>query len=171
MMLPFDVTSRVLHEAERVDLWKTRNVSAFLMMLVKTVQQTPDRRDIGGDRMPFRNNHRGNQIRPHGMRSDVNGWQQQGQYAMYGPPSGYMAVPVVPGAYPQAYPGMPATYNMQPEYQMACDATYMPGYQAPQNQAHATNGTMMQAPSSPAQSGFAAPSFALVTGSWDQSGS
>lgn len=40
--LPYDISSRVLCEAERVDLWKTRNVSAFLMMLVKIVQQNPD---------------------------------------------------------------------------------------------------------------------------------
>merc|ERR1719446_633794 len=63
---------------------------------------------------------------------------------------------------------------MHPEYQMAYDANYMSGYQAPQNQAQPASplhAPVMQAPPSPVQSGFAAPSFAVVSGSWDQQGS
>jgi len=73
MTLPFELSVRVLHEAERVDLWKTRNVSAFLMMLVRTVQQPPDERNKGAGPgrdakwsqsrrvpPPLTNGHRGN---------------------------------------------------------------------------------------------------------------
>lgn len=135
MMLPFDVTGRVLHEAERVDLWKTRNVSAFLMMLVKTVQHYPDRRNGHGDQrqsLPPREAAYRQQLGPemvpaHAMpvAGSEMAWSapQAPGYAIYGPPPGYMAVPWVPGSYPQAFPG----YGV-PEYQVAYDPGYMAGY-------------------------------------------
>jgi hypothetical protein len=155
MMLPFEVTGRVLHEAERVDLWKTRNVSAFLMMLVKTVQHTPDRRDA--DRM-----HRPYPIqpRPHGVRNDGIAWgPEQANYAYFCPPDGgFMAVPWMPGGFQQAYPG----YSQ--EYPISYDQAFMQGYQAATAASPAQN--LVAAPASP-QSGFATPAFAVVSGSWD----
>merc|ERR1719240_999886 len=88
MMLPFDVTGRVLQEAERVDLWKTRNVSAFLMMLVKTVQHCPDRRD-GGDRNHHWRPPNGAPPRPYGPRNDGAQWgAPQAGFVAYSPPNG-----------------------------------------------------------------------------------
>jgi len=96
--------------------------------------------------------------RQHGMRND--GWgAPQGHYAMYAPPN-YMAVPWVPGAYPQAYPG----YGMEQGYQVPYDPSYMSGYPPAANGAPAA---IVSAPSSPAQAGFGAPSFAVVSGAWD----
>jgi len=145
MMLPFEVTGRVLHEAERVDLWKTRNVSAFLMMLVKTVQHSPDRKD--GDKGPYRQNGlRG----PHGnMRHDAeNGpWGSgQGGYAFYGQGhANFMAVPWMP-AYQQA------CGSFSQEFQAGFEQG---AYMASQQQAQ-------QFPSSPAQAPVAPGSPQMV---------
>jgi len=161
--LPFEVTGRVLHEAERVDLWKTRNVSAFLMMLVKTVQHTPDRRDGGGDRVPYRNHLGGPRGPPYGMRNDQAHWgPPQGAYAYYGPPQSYMAVPWVPANYAQAYPG----------YAQECGYQYDTGYTIPSyppSPILGPVGTIVAAPSSP-QIGYAACPIAVFVDGSPQSG-
>lgn len=134
MMLPYETTGRVLHEAERVDLWKTRNVSAFLMMLVKSVQQYPDKKHIPlkprRDNEEFRGgNRQGSEVfnqhgSAHGPRQDMGAqWgRSQADYVNNGPVSGFMAVPWVPATpctAPQAYPG----YGVPQLYEVA----YSPG--------------------------------------------
>lgn len=160
MMLPFDITGRVLHEAERVDLWKTRNVSAFLMMLVKTVQHTPDRRDGGSDRMSHRQHMGAPQRSPHGfMRNEgsQNWGSPQAGFAIYGPSTSYLAVPWTPGSYQQAYTG----YQ---EYQVPYDSSYMSSYDAPPSPGPTA---IISAPGSPAGGFAVAPSFGVVGGTWN----
>jgi hypothetical protein len=163
MMLPFDVTGRVLHEAERVDLWKTRNVSAFLMMLVKTVQHglqhVPDRRDRdGGDKTQWRPPH-GGSFRPHGPRNDRAHWgAPQAGFVAYGAPNGGYLVPWPAGSYPQGY----QEYGMAPEYQLPYDSSYMTNSPLPAQQTG-----VISPPQSPAGSGFPATGFLA----WDPSAS
>jgi len=155
MMLPFDVTGRVLHEAERVDLWKTRNVSAFLMMLVKTVQHCPDRRE-SEDRMNWRPSH-GSSARQNGLRNDgAQHWgAPQAGFVAYGSPNGGYLVPWN-GSYPQGY----QEYSMVSEYQVPYDSSYMTGSPPPAQQTG-----IISAPPSPGGSGFPAPGFVA----WDPS--
>lgn len=147
MMLPFEVTGRVLHEAERVDLWKTRNVSAFLMMLVKTVQHTPDRRDGGEDRVPYRNHLGGPRGLHYGMRDDNSYWcPPQGAHAYYGLPPTFMHAPYMPAGYAQAYPGYTQEYQFDTGYSMQ---------NYPASPTLGPAGTIVVAPTSP-QSGYSA---------------
>lgn len=113
MDLPFDAAAHVLNEAERVDLWQTKNVSAFLMSLVKTRQQSTlderrgedgkgeGRASVKGQRLAgeCRQYSRGQQSRgpggdpPYAYRNEggqfsLGSYQQgsSGQQGSYGPP-------------------------------------------------------------------------------------